>query len=117
MSISPEGHRISLVRATSMTELYQQNRLENYPVCETFYREAVEWLLTTPNCAYLRIYYGMKEDKTVHAILVAVDKDNNDIIPSANYPNQPPGGGDDGEILEDAMRCPSECPPPSPLNS
>jgi hypothetical protein len=116
MSISPEGHRITLVRATEMTAIYRENRLENYPICETFHKESVQWLLNVPNCAYFRIYYGMQVDKSVHAILVAVDKDGNDILPSHQYPNAP-GGNGDGEILEDALRCPDNCPPPSPLTT
>lgn len=117
MSISPEGHRITLVRATEMTAIYRENREENYPVCETFHREAVEWLLKVPGCAHLRIYYGMMPDKSVHAILVAADAAGNDILPSHNYPYPPGGGGDDGEILEDGARCPDQCPPPSPLTT
>jgi hypothetical protein len=115
MSISPEGHRITLLRATDMTAIYRENREENYPICETFHAESVRWLLDTPGCAYFRIYYGMNPDKTVHAILVGADKDGNDILPSHDYPNAP-GGSGDGEILEDAMRCPDSCPAPSPLN-
>lgn len=112
------SHEISLAQAIEMTALYRANRPENFPVAETFAKEAVLALLSVESAAYLRIYYGMKTDGSVHAILVAAGQDQQDILPG-------PAGSDTlssasaGEplILEDGFRCPPYCPPSSPLNS
>jgi hypothetical protein len=74
--------------------------------CETFSREQVQVLLDQPGCESLRVYYGIDEDLKVHAILVGADAEGNDILP----------GGDGEYIVERAIRCPVECPPPSVLN-
>ena len=114
------NHQIDLVSASEMTSLYRANRPDNFPICESFDKAAIERLLSHPDCVFFRIYYGMKSDLSVHAILVAADKEGNDIIPSVQgAPGHGHGvGGDgDGEILEDSMRCPVTCPPDSPLNN
>lgn len=106
-------HEISLADATAMTSLYQQNRQQGYPICETFDAASVQALLAQQGAVGFRIYYGMKADMTVHAILVAADSTGADILPPAA-----PGLGDGtyGLILEDAESCPDICPPDSPLN-
>ncbi len=118
------NHQIDLISATAMTSLYRDNRPDNFPICESFDKAAIERLISHPDCVFFRIYYGMKPDLTVHAILVAADKEGNDIIPSVQGgPGHGHGhghgvGGDgDGDILEDSMRCPVTCPPDSPLNN
>jgi len=117
-------HQIDLVNATQMTSLYRANRPDNFPICESFERASIERLLSNPNCVFFRIYYGMKDDMTVHAILVAADKNGEDIIPNVKGGHGHGGhghgdgdDGDDGVILEDSMRCPVTCPPDSPLNN
>ncbi|RYY19353.1 MAG: hypothetical protein EOO04_22210 [Chitinophagaceae bacterium] len=103
-----------------MTTLFQANResmLEmSYrgknvlPVSETFHREAIEALLNVDGCAAIRIYYGQDEDDEMHAILVAVDDSNEDILPQAlNEEDEP-------VIIEVGQRCPPSCPPSSALN-
>ncbi len=116
------NHQIDLVSAMDMTTLYRENRPDNFPICESFDKAAIERLISNPNCVFFRIYYGMKPDMTVHAILVAADKDGNDIVPSVKGGHghghgHGSGGDGDGDILEDSMRCPVTCPPPSPLNT
>lgn len=102
------NHEISLQDAIAMTTLYRVNRPSDFPLCETFEADAVNKLLATEGCKYLRIYYGMKEDLNAHAVLVAVNADDEDILPSDT---------DDGPIIiEDGYRCPPDCPPSSPLN-
>ena len=106
-------HEISLQTAIDMTTLYRANRPSNFPICETFEIDAVNKLLATDGCAFFRIYYGMKENDDVDAILVAANADGEDILPSSTTT-----GLLDGEaiILEDGIRCPEACPPESPLN-
>jgi hypothetical protein len=108
-------HQISLSEAVDMTTLYRANRPENFPICETFEKASIQSLLNQSGAVSFRIYYGMKTDMSVHAVLVAADSSGNDILPtSASLLTD---GDGDGEILEDSVRCPVNCPPESPLNT
>ncbi len=96
-----------------MTTRYRKNRPSNFPVCETFEIAAVRKLLATEGCAFLRIYFGMKESMEADAILVAVNESGEDILPAAGLQAVT---ADPPIIVEDGYRCPQACPPPSPLN-
>ncbi len=106
-------HEISLQTAIDMTTLYRANRPENFPICETFEIAAINKLLSIGGCAFVRVYYGMKQDEKVDVILVAVNQDGEDILPAENAGSVL---DDDPVIIEDGYRCPQACPPPSPLN-
>lgn len=108
------NHEISLQQAIDMTTLYRANRPANFPICETFEKDAINKLLAEDGCAYLRIYYGMKENMEVDAILVAADAAEEDMLPAGNAIAT---SGTDDVILEDGYRCPQACPAPSPLNT
>jgi hypothetical protein len=120
----PAGdHRISLATAIAMTSRYRQDRLSILadptnetilPLSETFNKEAVLRLLNTEDATGIRIYYGMTEDKDIHAILVATDAAGQDILPPSGSVSFT--GEEEEIILEDALRCPYTCPPESPLN-
>lgn len=113
------SHPISLQTAVEMTSLYRAEReaiLANsfqnqniLPLSETFNRDAIDALLHKRDCAGLRIYYGMKDDLAVHAILVSVNEANEDILPDDLTDS-------DDYIMEEGQRCPDFCPPPSVLN-
>jgi hypothetical protein len=107
------NHEISLQDAIDMTTLYRTNRPSNFPICETFEKDAIINLLDTEGCAFFRIYYGMKENLQADAILVAVNDEGEDILPAAASLQTT---GDPIIILEDGYRCPEACPPSSPLN-
>jgi hypothetical protein len=106
-------HRISLATAIELTSRFRNSRPADLPICETFSKAAVLALLNTPQSAFLRIYLGKKENGDVCAVLVAADNQGHDLLPeeqrTADEPIEP-------LILEDAIRCPELCPPPSPLN-
>lgn len=116
------SHRITLGRAYEMVARYQENmdkilnpNLEAEHVLaksETFRKDALIDYLSKDMVHYVRIYYGMSENMQVHAIIVGADKDGNDILPKPIVPGQPPTGEDDGELFEEAVRCPTACPPP-----
>jgi hypothetical protein len=118
----PTGtHSITLAQAIEMTARYRtekQGLLADpsnqtvLPLSETFNKTAFERLMNVTGATAIRIYYGMKENKEIHSIFVAVDKAGNDILPSST--NSLVEG--EGEILEDGQRCPYTCPDPSPLN-
>jgi hypothetical protein len=60
----------------------------------------------------VRIYYGMDETLSVHAILVGVDQNGNDILPIAAT-----GDEEEGIIVEEGRICPPHCATdPSPLH-
>ncbi len=96
-----------------MKEIILDPRFQNQdilPVCETFDSTAITDLLGQPGCKALRIYYGMDAENKVHAVLVGVDGEDNDMLP--------PTDDESGvEILENGARCPLVCPPNSVLNS
>ena len=117
---------ISLAQAIAMTQAFRAEK-ENIlaapyknqdilPVCETFDRKAFEALLQETDCAYIRIYLGMGADLKIRIIAVGADSAERDILPVV-----PQGAAEsqdgDGNIVEDGMRCPTICPPASPLNS
>lgn len=118
----PGSHFISLQRAIAMTGLYR-NQKENIlapafqntntlPICETFHRSDIDTILAKPSCHALRIYLGMDESLQVRLILVPVNEQGQDILPLLNAPKD----GDDDDIVEEGQRCPTICPPESPLN-
>jgi hypothetical protein len=114
-------HSISLQHAVEMTGKFRGNReaiLDTefrdrniMPFSETFDRQAMDSLLSAKDCAGVRIYYGMDDDLKIHAILVAVNEKNEDLLPSETTSV----GGDGKVIIEEGQRCPGLCPPPSPL--
>ena len=116
------GHFISLTQASEMTARYRENieivldpAYKNQSIfaqSETFNREAFDEVLSKEGCAGLRIYYGMDEELKVHAIIVGADQGNNDILPETLQNALMV----DNSIIEEGQRCPSLCPPPSPLN-
>lgn len=116
------NHFISLAEAVDLTTRYRQHRndvlLPDYQnrdllaICETFDRAAVDALLAKPGCARIRIYYGMDTDFKIHAIIVAADENDQDILPLSPLTSEE----EDEDILERANRCPDLCPPESPLN-
>lgn len=117
------NHFISLEEAITMTARYRQNRLailgstyqtgDILALSETFEREAIDVLLAKTGCTRLRIYYGMDENLKVHAVLVAADANNADILPVTNMLNEE----EDESIAERGLRCPDVCPEPSDLNN
>jgi len=96
-----------------MTTRYRANRPENFPICETVDVGTINKLTSAEGCAFFRIYYGMDESMDVHAIMVAVDADGEDLLPPLEEADSSTGY----TIVEDTIRCPPVCPPPSPLNS
>ncbi|HMT73938.1 MAG TPA: hypothetical protein PKA77_07715 [Chitinophagaceae bacterium] len=114
---------ISLEEAVAMTTLYREEKEKILAdafkgqnilcICETFDKDVIEKLLAKPGCAALRIYYGMDESLKVHAIIVAVNEKNEDILPKEAGLKDPDTGDD---IAEQSRRCPDDCPPESPLN-
>jgi len=110
---------ITLAKAVEMTTRYRQNRngvinpiysgSDIIPLSDRFSAKVFETLINKPGCAYIRVYYGMDEHLQIRPIVVAVDENDQDILPAnANLESD--------DIGDDSLRCPPQCPPPSPLN-
>ena len=123
-SIPKSGsHLITLQAAEALTATFRTNRetilataYQNknvLPLSETFNVSDIQALLAQTGCAAIRVYYGMKDDDTVHAVIVAVNAANEDII----FPGQNTLLSEENIIIEEGQRCPVICPPDSPLNS
>jgi hypothetical protein len=116
-------HFISLQEAIDMTTLYRSQR-ENIlktnfqnqsilPLSETYDKLPFATIMAKQGCTGLRIYYGMTEDLKVHAIIVGVNAEGEDMLPPENAILET----DEEDIIERGNRCPDICPPESPLNS
>jgi hypothetical protein len=116
---------IDLTTAQAMTSLYraQRNNIlkpefqDQNILClsETFEKTAIQTLLNLTGCSFIRVYYGMSEDYKVHAIIVAADENNEDILPTS--PSSMVSATTEEEmIVENGARCPDLCPPESSLN-
>jgi hypothetical protein len=114
---------IPLQQAIDMTTLYRKEMGEILAepfkeknvlaICETFEKADIEKMLSKPGCEKLRVYYGMDENLSVHALLVAVNSNNEDMLTTIKSDNST----SDEDVLDNALRCPPMCPPASPLNS
>lgn len=104
-------------RAEEMLALYRENKetilapdykkTDVLAYSETFNADDVRLMLSQPGCVGFRVRYGMDEQLWIHAILVGVDADGNDIV------IHNPGFGlkdDGGYVVELAFRCPPDCP-------
>lgn len=120
------NHFITLQKGIDMTTLYRQQK-ENIlaaahknqnilPLSETFDRAAIDAILQEEGCTSFRIYYGMNEDLLLHAILVGVNANNEDILPSSGNSISSLIDTADDVIVEQSVRCPPDCGPSSPLN-
>lgn len=107
-------HSISLGQAVALTTRYRENRPDNFPICETFDKESVLKMLSQEGAVKMRIYLGEKENGEIVTVLCAADADGIDILPPSDTASR--DSEDDALILDDAIRCPELCPPPSPLN-
>ena len=114
----PDSHYISLTQFLDMKDRYGNNSekilapawqgKDILATSELFNVIAVNAVAAVPGCAAVRIYYGMDESFMVHAMLVAVDINGQDILPAA-------GGvifeknASDPPIVEEGQRCPPFC--------
>ena len=120
MSLPTTNHRISLQQAIDMTTMFRARKgqilnpafSKVLGISETFNRDIFDALLAQPGAAGIRIYYGMDSAMAVHAILVAVDSNNQDILPATTTSTT----ADSGTIGESGQFCPPTCGAPSPLN-
>jgi hypothetical protein len=91
------------------------------PYSETFELGPIKTLMDLPNCAGLRIYFGMEEDDNVSLVIVGVDQDGADILEPVTLSALSLEGGTEevttDPIVENGTKCPPTCPVTSTLNS
>lgn len=118
------GAFISLVKGAKLTQAFRIDQIEHkkhkdFTISAFFGEKKLHKLLSNPDAIGLRIYYGLdidgdgKRDKKF--VIVAVDKDGNDILPSSAPGFNKDAPGDD--ILDDGVYCPFDCPKGNALNS
>ena len=111
------NHEISLREAIVMTTRFRTEiqsmlkpeyaGIDILPISETFKKSIFVELVRRAECAAIRSYLGMDENKHVRLIFVGVDDNNNDILAL--------GCEQGGYIFEYGQRCPPICGI-SPLN-
>jgi hypothetical protein len=121
MSNGSSSGFITLAKAIEMTTRYRQNRnvvispayqgQDIIPLSDRFNAKVIMALVSKPDCAFIRIYYGMDENLQLRPIVVAVNENDEDILPAGSNLE-----GENEDIGDDSLRCPPLCPPPSPLN-
>jgi hypothetical protein len=123
------SHFISLANAMDLTNRFRQQKeviladpyknQDILPICESYDRAEFDALLSKPECAGIRIYYGMDADSKVKAIVVGYDATGTDILPSTNLSSSSSTSESTDEtgtdIIDNANRCPDICPIDSPL--
>ena len=97
-----ENHAIALTDASRLTGNFRASASAGSILGETFGRDAVQSILSQPNCVGVRIYYGRKSDSTPVLILAGVDALNRDLTA--------------GVLLETGFPCPPFCDTSSRLS-
>lgn len=78
------------------------------PLSETFNKGVFETLCSQPGAIAIRAYFGLDDNNLVRLIFVAVDENEQDMVPGSTHAS--------AEIFEFGQRCPPICPPGHPLN-
>jgi hypothetical protein len=118
----PGSNFITLTQFLQMKQLYATNsqlilelpyQNQNILVTsETFNVDVINAIASVMGCAGLRIYYGMDASNKVHAMLIAVDAEGNDLLPidaNVKFAGVRSAGDGGGVIVEEAQRCPPTC--------
>ena len=94
-----------------MVKTYLENKSKvlpsdlTLPNTETFDSDAFVELLNLPDCVKIRLYYGMKENLEICAIIVGVDSNGNEIY----IENKGLNGIDELYVIDDGQACPPYC--------
>jgi len=120
-----QNHRISLAQAKKMIQLFRNSRdkilqpeyatPEIIPNSEMFSKEAIEQVLNQKGCTGLRIYFGMSDDLKLHSILLGVNEKGENILKTTAATTEETLD-EEAIILEESLRCPPICPPPSDVD-
>lgn len=127
---SDAGGFISLEEMNTLTKNHDddhanQKSFGTHVKAMCFGRDKILELLDQPDAVALRIYYGIKVDtdgdgiKEKKMILVAVDSEGNDIVPTEEDAKAVTGGAVSkammAKILDSGIPCPEFCSKPKPI--
>lgn len=112
MQPKKEKHRIDLKEAVELTARWRKNHPDGFK-CARFERGAFDRLLDQPGAVGIKIYMGEKKDGAWTFVMVAVDKENRDMVGKNATGLYAEEGGD---IEDQADPCPPDCDDESPLD-
>jgi hypothetical protein len=107
----PNKHIIDLTKAAEMTERYRRNVPKDgngvyvLKLGGSFNKEAIGLLTAQTEFDGLRYYFALNDKKEMTVVLVAIDRNGNDIIDTGAI------------ILDHAALCPVVCGEPNVLNT
>jgi hypothetical protein len=101
-----KGKRISKKKAIDEVKRFKDNHSKSTQSV-LYDASLVQDLLDIPGCVSVRIHFAETDEKITTLVLVAVDKDNNAILPTSEELD----GAESAFILNDGPRCPPvNCP-------
>ena len=115
-----EGEQVSLREAAEWTKNFRAHNNDQPVIGRFFGRECLEQLLAVPEAMGIRAYFGRDKDGSLNLVLVAANKEGNDILPDADVDtaNARTSGQDpQPPIIELSRPCPPACGDQNPLNS
>lgn len=105
---------VNLTTGKDLLDLYKETRanmlapgfsVDILTLNETFTRVDLEEIIKQPGCESVRLFLGMDVDLNIRLVITGVDAAGRDILPAGN------------EIIAVAdSKCPTDCPPASPIN-
>jgi hypothetical protein len=112
----PTNQRISLAEAVDLTKRHQRSS----PASEKagfFFGAWISELLAQPGAYGMRIYHGLDAKGQYRMVLVAVDREGNDIVKTQKVlkSGAVARAFNDAILLDGHWPCPPFCPPDSPL--
>jgi hypothetical protein len=99
----PFDHAITLAEASQLTRNFRANAGPEAITGGFFRRESFLKILAQDGCVGIRLYYGLKDEKTTEIVMVGVDDNGRDLV--------------NGHIAERIYLCPPFCDESNPLNS
>jgi len=118
------GGDITLDEAKKWTKNFRDKHPEpNEIKAHMFGKNIIHKILNQHHCVGMRIYYAIDDQAQKHLLLVGVDKEGNDQIPtkaityasSENVSSDNVSTLDDNSIADKSFPCPTYCPTSSPL--
>ena len=89
------------------------------PICESFDRDSFDKVLAQPGCMGLRMYLGMDDRLEIKFVIVGVNAEGHDMINGTlgkTAARTQDAQEEEDLIIDQGLRCPTNCPPSSSLN-
>ncbi len=111
------GGDISLDEAKKWTKNFRDKHHDpNEIKAHMFGKSIIHKVLSQHDCVGMRIYYAIDDSGQKHLLLVGVDKEGNDQIPTEiMYGSSPNTPMLNNSIADKSSPCPPNCPTNSPL--